>query len=255
LYNITPKTLFIGRKVLFLPTCHSTNDIAASLIREGEVWEGIIVITSDQTRGRGQRGNQWEAEAGKNLTFSVILKPTFVTANDQFQLNIAISLGIHDFLSVHFPKEAIKIKWPNDIYHKDRKLGGVLIENALKKYDIETSVVGIGLNVNQTAFANEKAVSMKMASGQSQDYNLEELLATLAESMERNYLLLKNGRQATMKELYLQNLYRYQTPHRFRQNDQIFEGQIEDVDAFGRLVVLTNGSLRHFSLKEIEFIE
>jgi BirA family transcriptional regulator, biotin operon repressor / biotin---[acetyl-CoA-carboxylase] ligase len=255
LYNITPKTLFIGRKVLFLPTCHSTNDIAASLIKEGEVLEGLIVITSDQTRGRGQRGNQWEAEAGKNLTFSLVLKPAFITANDQFQLNIAISLGIHDFLSVHFPKEVIKIKWPNDIYHKDRKLGGVLIENALKKYDIETSVIGIGLNVNQTAFANKKAVSMKMASGQSQDYNLEELLVILAESLERNYMLLKNGRQAMMKERYLQNLYRYQTTHCFRQADQIFEGQIEDVDASGRLVVLTNGSLRYFNLKEIEFIE
>lgn len=255
MYNITPKTLFIGRKVLYLPTCHSTNDIAVALVRDNKAFEGTLVVTSNQTAGRGQRGNQWEAEAGKNLTFSLILKPIFLTANEQFRLNIAISLGIHEFLNVYFPQEDIKIKWPNDVYHKDRKLGGVLIENTLKKYALESSVVGIGLNVNQTHFRENKAVSMKNASGQSEDYDLETLLTTLVETLESNYLHLRNGAWERMKSHYLNHLYWYQEEHLFSCNDQLFSGRIVGIDATGRLALDTGIALRYFDLKEIAFIE
>ncbi|MES2731891.1 MAG: biotin--[acetyl-CoA-carboxylase] ligase [Bacteroidota bacterium] len=256
MYNITPKTLFVGRKLIFLPTCHSTNDTATTLLKDEKVFEGTIVVTSNQTAGRGQRGNQWEAEASKNLTFSLILNPTFLTASEQFQLNIAISLGSHDFLKIYYPTEyPIKIKWPNDLYHKDKKIGGILIENILKRYTIEHSVIGIGINVNQSNFTESKAVSMKLASEQPNDFDLTILLTELAQCLEQNYLLLRNGGLEVMKSRYLQHLYWYQEQHTFRGQAHLFEGKIVGIDAIGRLALETQGIIQYFGLKEIEFIE
>lgn len=255
MYNITPKTLFVGRKIIYLPSCHSTNDQAAVLVRDQKAWEGTLVVTGNQTAGRGQRGNQWETEAGKNLTFSLILKPAFLTANEQFRLNIAISLGIHEFINGYLSKTDTKIKWPNDLYHKGKKLGGVLIENSLKKYALESSIIGIGLNVNQTQFREAKAISMKTASGQTDDYDLERLLTALAETLESNYLLLRSGAWEMIKSRYLNHLYWYQEDHIFCHDHQYFNGRIVGVDAAGRLALDLGQTLRYFNLKEITFIE
>jgi len=254
-YNITPKTLFVGRKIIYLPSCHSTNDQAAAVVRDNKAFEGTLVVTCNQTAGRGQRGNHWEAEAGKNLTFSLILKPVFLAANEQFRLNIAISLGIHEFINVYLSKTDTKIKWPNDLYHKDKKLGGVLIENSLKKYVLESSIVGIGLNINQTQFTEAKAISMKMASGQTDDYDLELLLTALAETLESNYLLLISGSWEVIKRRYLNHLYWYQEDHVFCHDNQYFSGRIVGIDTAGRLALDLGQTLRYFSLKEITFIE
>ena len=101
--KIQPKTLFIGKNTIYLPSCHSTNDIAAEMIQSGSVFDGTTVITSNQTAGRGQRGNAWEALAGQNITISIILKPNFLSANEQFKLNIAVSLGIREFIESNLP--------------------------------------------------------------------------------------------------------------------------------------------------------
>lgn len=259
MYNISPKSLFIGRKVRFLPTCHSTNDIASEMARDEAAFEGTIVITSAQTAGRGQRGNSWEAETGKNLTFSLILKPVFLTANDQFQLNIAVSLGIRNFLLNYCAAQHVWIKWPNDIYYKDRKMGGVLIENALKKYTIATAVIGIGLNINQIKFGESKAVSLLLATQQAENssnqYDLSLLLSELAESLEKYYLQLRSGSIATLRQEYLTSLYWFGEDHVFKSADQLFWGKITGIDAIGRLEVATEESVRYFGLKEIKFIQ
>jgi BirA family biotin operon repressor/biotin-[acetyl-CoA-carboxylase] ligase len=255
LYNITPKTLFIGKNIIYLPTCHSTNDTAASLLRDGKVFEGTLVVTSNQTAGRGQRGNKWEAETGKNLTFSLILKPAYLTPNEQFYLNIAVSLGIYEFLNGFFAEEDIKIKWPNDIYYKDKKMGGVLIENVLKKSIIESAVIGIGLNVNQLQFAHAQATSMRLAShSPTIEFDLEMLLTHLAECLERSYLQLRSDQRKWLHEQYLQHLYWYREKHIFSRDGKWFEGLITGIDATGRLTVETDGILHYFGLKEIEFI-
>ena len=179
MYKIQPNTLFTGKIIKYLPTCHSTNDIAAEMIQSQEVFEGTIIITDHQTTGRGQRGNSWEAAIGQNLTLSLILKPTFLRASDQFQLNVAVSLGVHEFLSQYLP-EGLTIKWSNDIYHYDKKLGGILIENTLQGYNIGYSVIGIGLNINQKQFENIRGTSLRAYLQLNQEIALTDIFSYIS---------------------------------------------------------------------------
>ena len=147
LYKIYPKTLFCGQIRQYLPSCQSTNDEASALLVKDNAPEGLVVVTDNQMAGRGQRGNVWLAQPGQNLTFSLILKPSFLTATEQFWLNIAVSLGVYDALQPLIGVK-LRVKWPNDMYAGSKKLGGMLIENTLHGYHIAASVVGIGLNIN-----------------------------------------------------------------------------------------------------------
>ncbi|MCU0327192.1 MAG: biotin--[acetyl-CoA-carboxylase] ligase [Spirosomaceae bacterium] len=252
MYNIQPKTLFVGKNTIYLPSCHSTNTFAAELIQNSEILDGTIVITSNQTAGRGQRGNSWETIPGQNITASFILKPKFLTATEQFKLNIAVSLGVHEFLEKYLPND-LKVKWPNDIYVANRKLGGILIENSLSGSRIGCSIVGIGLNINQLGFAEPKAISLRMAAP-NDEYDIEKLVEELAQSLEKNYLELKAGFANRQKERYLRILFRYQEKHFFEQGNERFSGQIMGVADSGCLIVEVNGELKYFDFKEIKFV-
>ena len=220
---------------------------------ENVVFEGTVIITDNQTAGRGQRGNSWEASSGENLTFSLILKPFFLKASDQFQLNVAVSMGVFDFLS-EFIDENLKVKWSNDIYVGDKKMGGILIENSLQGYKIGHSIVGIGLNINQTEFINERATSLRKITENPLKYDLSELLKKLLENIEINYLRIKNNDYEELKIRYLHNLFRFNEYHYFKRNGQIFLGQIVGIDENGKLGIETDGNLIHFDFKEVEFV-
>lgn len=250
MYNIPPNTLFVGRNIVYLPSCHSTNDIAASLSKDTNVAEGTTVVTNNQTSGRGQRGNSWEAEPGKNLTFSVILKPSFLLAAEHFQLNMAVSTACYHFLSQYFPDD-VSIKWPNDLYVGHKKLGGILIESVIKNNRLEEAIIGIGININQEQFSEYKATSMKLIS--KVEYSLEKLLPQLLTSLEQFYLKLKTRDLSYIQKIYLKNLYFYQKKRTFKTN-HIFEGVITGIDAIGRLQVEVEGRTHSFSFKEIEFV-
>lgn len=250
MYNISPNTLFIGRKIIYLPSCHSTNDIAAALTKDKNVIEGTTVITDQQLAGRGQRGNSWEAEPGKNLTFSLILKPSFLQVTQQFSLNMVISLACFQLLNEYF-SEGIQIKWPNDLYYYDKKIGGILIESTIKNNLLDSVIAGIGINVNQERFTEPKAISMKTIS--QQPYNLELLLTNLLTKIELNYFKLKTGNLSYIQKNYLKNLYGYQKNRLFKTNF-IFEGCITGIDEIGRLKVETNGTEQYFFFKQIEFV-
>ncbi len=237
-----------------MPTCHSTNDFAAQIIQSDEnVFEGMVIVTDNQTAGRGQRGNTWEASVGENLTFSVIFKPSFLKANNQFQLNVAISLGVFDFLS-EFIDEGLTVKWSNDIYYENQKMGGILIENTLQGYHIGYSVVGIGLNINQTQFGNLRATSLRNITQNPLKYDLSEMLKKLLESLEKNYLQIKNNNYESLKMRYLSNLFRFEEYHYFRKNGQQFLGQIVGIDETGKLGIETDGIVLYFDFKEVEFV-
>ncbi len=253
MYKIYPKTLFIGQIIQYLPSCQSTNDEAASLIAQSDPNEGLLVITDNQTAGRGQRGNQWEAKPGENLTFSLVLKPGFLIAADQFWLNMAISLGIYDTLQPLLG-HSLRIKWPNDVYVDDLKLGGILIENTLHGYGISWSVVGIGLNVNQTEFGYSTATSLQHEMPLPNAYDLQGLLGRLCETLEQRYLQLLSGQRETLKINYLQTLYRYQQEHSFESQGRYFRGTICGIDASGRLAISVNGQVQYFGFKEVSFI-
>jgi len=254
LYNIQPNTLFTGKLIKYLPSCHSTNDVAVQMIQsEHVVFEGTVIITDNQTAGRGQRGNVWEANAGENLTFSLILKPSFLKASDQFQLNVAISLGVLDFLR-EFIDADLSVKWSNDIYHENKKMGGILIENSLQGYQIGHSIIGIGLNINQTKFDNLSATSLRNITQNPLKYDLSEMLKKLLENLEMNYLKIKNNGYEFLKTKYLANLFRFQEYHYYRSNGQQFTGKIVGIDETGKLGIETGGNVIYFDFKEVQFV-
>jgi BirA family transcriptional regulator, biotin operon repressor / biotin---[acetyl-CoA-carboxylase] ligase len=251
LYKIFHNTLFIGKQVLYLSKCHSTNDVVAKLLGEQHPYEGALVITDHQTAGKGQRGNSWEAEPGLNLTFSFLLCPRFLSLDQQFMLNIVVALGIHDFLSA-FIQQGLKIKWPNDLYVQDRKIGGILIENVIKQYVIESSVVGIGINVNQKQYQYTAATSLALEC----DYHFEltNLMDRLLPSIECRYLQLKTGKKKSLIEDYLKNLY-WMGEERIFKGSDLFKGEITGIDPSGKLCVKVNGQTRAFDIKQIQFVE
>lgn len=253
MYKIYPKTLFVGQKSLYLPTCQSTNDVAADSIVHDDVEEGLIVITDRQTAGRGQRGNQWEAEPGHNLTVSLVLRPTFLQATEQFWLNMAVSLGITDALDP-LVGNGLRVKWPNDLYVDNQKLGGILIENTLQGYTMAWSVIGMGLNVNQTLFQYPTATSLQQRTPLPEGYDLQGVLTALLEGIERRYLQLRAGQRDGLKAAYLHRLFRYEEEHVFRADGQTFRGTITGVDATGRLILQIGDDRRDFGFKEIEFV-
>ena len=252
MYKIPANTLFIGKNLVYVPECHSTNTLATELSQKTGTLEGTVVITDKQTAGKGQRGNTWETEAGKNITFSIILKPSFLIVKDQFNLTIVASLAVHSLLT-ELLAETVKIKWPNDILVCDKKVCGILIENNLSGDKIQQSIIGIGLNVNQDLFSIETAASMKSLSGKS--FNTDTVLATLLEKLESYYLQLRSGMMGELLSQYLLHLYWMGEDRIFRVNGEEVKGIIEGVDGMGRLNVKHNNEKRFYNLKEIGFVK
>lgn len=251
MYKIFANTLFTGQQLVFVPECHSTNSLASELASKSILSEGTLVITSHQTAGRGQRGNSWETAAGMNLTFSILLKPTFLSVKDQFYLTIITSLAVADLLKEQSVMEA-KIKWPNDILVNQKKIAGILIENTIQREMIQQSIVGIGLNVNQKNFNIATATSLANVAGH--DFDLNKVLNLLLEKFEHRYLQLRSGKYTELKNEYLKNLFGLGEQRTFVSNDQQFQGVIQNVNENGELVVTVNDNLRSYSLKEINFI-
>ncbi|NVO83290.1 biotin--[acetyl-CoA-carboxylase] ligase [Hymenobacter terrestris] len=250
---LSPQTLFTGQQLVWLPECGSTNSEAQTLIGENRATDGCCVVTDKQTAGRGQRGNQWEAAPGENLTLSVVWKPVFLPAADQFLLSQTVALALHDWLSALLgPTPALRVKWPNDLYYGAQKLGGILIENTLSGAKIQYSVVGIGLNINQQQFGIPTATSLGCLTGRT--YQLAPLAERLLECLERRYLQLRAGRVRELRTEYLAVLYRFGETHTYETDGQRLHGRIVGLDEAGRLALETGGQVRHFDLKQIRYV-
>lgn len=251
MYKILANTIFLGKDVLFLPECHSTNDKAIELIRDGGAKEGSIVICGHQTRGKGQRGNSWETQSGQNLTFSLVLRPDFLDISEQFFLNMMISNSIRRLLQDYLPE--INVKWPNDLIIPGRgKIGGVLIENIVSSGSWEFAVVGIGLNINQASFETKKATSLACITDGK--FDLEELFRLLVAHIEQGYIALKKGKIENTRKEYLSHLFLKDQWATYTGLHTDFEGKIIGVSDFGKLqMILRDGSERFFELKEISF--
>ena len=138
-------------RIVYLPETDSTNsEIRRRLVECPDMRGGTVVAADFQTAGRGQKGNSWESQSGKNLLFSILLRPRRMAAAHSFILSQLVSLSIVEVLGRYIPD--VSIKWPNDIYYRDRKLVGILIENDMQGVDVALSIVGIGVNVNQIHF-------------------------------------------------------------------------------------------------------
>lgn len=184
---------FIGSKVIHLPRVDSTNNYARSFVRDKTAIEGTVIVAEEQTDGRGQRANLWLTEPKKNLTCSYILKPVFLAAKDQFMLSAIVALAVFDTVSHFLPKNDIRIKWPNDVLVEKKKIAGILIENTLRGSNLETSIVGIGVNVNQNSFQQGLNATSISSMGKS-DAELRLVLEMLSEKLEKHYLHLREGK-------------------------------------------------------------
>ena len=219
------------------------------------VAEGTVIMADDQFAGRGQQGNTWISKAGLNLTFSIYLKPNFLPVHRQFDLNIAVSIGINNALKLYLDKY-LKVKWPNDIYYKDQKIGGILIENTISATTIKSSIIGIGLNVNQLEFdGNMRNKASSLGEILHQHVDLPLLLERICQGVEAQYLRLRAGHEPKMRFEYLENLYRYGESARYKSASDVFDGEIIGVSNEGRLIILTAREERTYGFKEIEFLD
>jgi BirA family transcriptional regulator, biotin operon repressor / biotin---[acetyl-CoA-carboxylase] ligase len=247
--------LFVGQNYITIKEVDSTNNFLKELASNSKpLIEGTVIMAENQYAGRGQQQNGWHAEPGKNLTFSILLRPVFLPLCDQFDLTRAVSLGVFDALEPLLG-EKLKIKWPNDIYYEDNKLGGMLIENLVQGSQIRNSIIGIGLNVNQQIFppALLNAISIKQIL--HQDYDLKTLLSEICRNIEAWYLNLKAGKISFVRREYLKRLYWLNENRSFKSQKGTFKGIIKNVRDNGILVIQNNNQEElEFNLKEIEFL-
>ena len=234
----------------------STNDYLANLCRESKAKEFYTVMAESQTKGKGQRGNSWESESGKNLTFSIVLYPTALKAKKQFTLSMLAALSCHEALGNY--TDGFSIKWPNDIYWKDKKIGGILIENELEGAYVTQSIIGIGLNINQEIFYSDapNPVSLKQIIGAEVD--LQEVMTLVVHAIIGGYRQLEayyETAQFAISTLYQKYLYRRKGLFPYRDAQGIFLAEYQEVEPDGHLILKDEqGKLRRYAFKEVSFV-
>lgn len=251
------ETLFLAKDVRFFKELESTNSKLKQLLSEQTLAEGVLVYASYQTGGRGQRNSSWFSPPGENILMSLLLKPNFLEADMQFELNKIISLSIISLLEDLGLKEDIHIKWPNDVYVAGKKLSGILIECGLSGSKISEAVVGIGLNVNSESFPEDlsNACSLVTLLKNGEKLSVEELMFKLVKNIEQYYLLLRAKKNKGLHQQYLSYLLGYREVREFElYEEQIERGHIQGVDPQGRLIVKFGQRTMLFNNKEIKFI-
>jgi BirA family biotin operon repressor/biotin-[acetyl-CoA-carboxylase] ligase len=232
----------------------STNSYLKDLVSLQPLKNFTVVFAQHQTNGRGQMGTVWESDTGKNLTVSILIKFIDLDIQNRFYLNMAISLAILETVK-KYVKIKPMIKWPNDILADEFKIAGILLENSFSGEKIRHSIVGLGLNVNQTNFSqlNLTASSLKIISGET--FDLMELLNNLMIVIKKYIKILENKEFNLLKTNYVKNLYGFNKSLIFSNTDNnTFEGKICDITKDGLLVVQTTlGEMKSFDLKEIKF--
>ena len=247
--------LFVGQNLITLKEVDSTNTFLKNTLSNSKpLPEGTVIMAESQYAGRGQQQNGWHSQAGKNLTFSLLLNPSFLPVTQQFDLTRVISLGVFNALEALLGDQ-LKIKWPNDIYYGDKKLGGILIENLLQGSLIKQAVIGIGINVNQLEFPDWVPNPISINQILQQDYDLQLLLSQICRHIEAWYLKLRAGKTELIREAYLNSMYWLNETHLFRSNGDVFSGKIKNIENNGLLVVNNNIETEFkFTFKEIEFL-
>lgn len=232
----------------------STNKYC-ELLDLSQTEEFSVIYARQQTAGIGQRGNCWNSQPDKNLTFSLILKPTFLPAAEQYMLTKVVSLGITDCLQSLIPGgNIIKIKWPNDIYINDHKVCGILISNKLSRTQLSASIVGIGLNVNQTEFPSwvPNPISLKQITGE--ELSLRPLLENIVQAIQTRYRQLPTN-PAILDQEYLSRLLRLHQPARYLCHGEAITATIQGVNQYGHLLLTTSeGRPLTCQLKELTFL-
>ena len=245
----TASSIFKDKINIYVSECLSTNDFLTKYVKKNPQDEGIIIISDFQTRGKGQRANTWQSDRGKNLLFSFLVKPE-LSINDQFKLHIITSISIIKTLSKVGIHDA-KIKWPNDIYIRDKKVSGILIESQVSRKKITQSIIGIGLNINQTQFNRLNATSTYNELNINLD--IKNTLKIFCTFFDEEYLKVNEDIES-LKNNYMRNLYQLNKEIKFTYEKNILSGRVVDINSDGSLVIFSNGNKEKFNFGSISFI-
>jgi BirA family biotin operon repressor/biotin-[acetyl-CoA-carboxylase] ligase len=247
------KTLFVGQNFVELHSTNSTNNYLAKLVSTGII-EGTAIFAGSQTAGKGQSGTVWQSGAYENILTSVFLCPKFLQAHQQFLLSQAVALAVFDFVRLYVGVDVF-IKFPNDIYHQNKKIAGILIENTVSNGYLAASVVGVGVNINQVTFDHlPNATSLACIKGGG--YNIKRVLEQFYECLEARYLQLRSEKYAQISMEYTRNMLGYQENRRFVDvaTGLTFEGEILGIVKGGRLAIKVGDGVRVFAHKSITFL-
>lgn len=241
-------------QIIKLESIDSTNRYAFEELDIARTEEFTIAWTSNQYAGRGQVGNTWFSEPGKNLCLSIVFYPEFLNPAHQFMLTKALSLATVKFLRQYIKDYSVKIKWPNDIYAGEQKIVGMLIENKIIGSTFKKAVGGIGININQTEFNSlaGNPTSIKLHTGVT--YELEPLIEELREFIKQYYQLLTDNKDNELNEEYLENLLFFNELRTYEYQGTQIQGTITGVDEYGFLEIETNKrEIIKCDLKEIRY--
>lgn len=240
-------------RIIRLQKTDSTNNYLRELSRHETLPEGSLVVADFQTCGKGQPGNTWESEKGKNLMFSILLYPDFLPANRQFLISQIAALSVKETLDAY--TEGVSVKWPNDIYREDKKICGMLIENDLSGRNLYCSVIGIGININQQLFRSNapNPVSLYQITGKEQDR--EEVLKRFLRIFSNYYLALLQEKEDEIRTAYMKALFRNDGFYPYRDEQGEFEARIHAIEPTGHLLLqLHDGSIRRYAFKEVSHL-
>jgi BirA family biotin operon repressor/biotin-[acetyl-CoA-carboxylase] ligase len=242
-------------KIIKLNATDSTNSFLKELGQNSALENFTIVVSDAQDKGRGQQENKWISEPFKNLTFSLFINEFAIDIQKQKYLNFAISLSLFNALS-HHKVPHLSIKWPNDILSANKKICGILIENSIKGAKITSSIIGIGLNVNQEKFPDslKNASSLKIST--KVNFDLDILLQEITAHLKKTLLLLSQKKYDRLETNYLNVLYKKNIPSMFKdKNEMLFMGKILGVSNVGNLQIeLEDETVKEFGVKEISFV-
>jgi BirA family biotin operon repressor/biotin-[acetyl-CoA-carboxylase] ligase len=242
----------IGHRIQVLETVDSSNNYAMALVRQKMATHGEAVFALEQTAGKGQMGRQWISQKGENIILSIVLETALLQSKGLFSLSLAMSLGAFDFLHQNTGDEC-RIKWPNDLYWRDRKAGGILIENSWKGAQWQFAIVGIGINLNQVLFGEglKKPVSVKQVTGKTNDPI--EAVHHLCACLELRWQQLINGEENKLLEDYNNVLYAKGTTVSLQLKGQILETTIIGVNSSGELLT-RDATDRKFQVGEVAWV-
>ena len=231
----------------------STNSYLKQLTREQLVAEGTVVIAEFQSGGRGQQGNSWFSTKGDNLLFSLLIRPQHLLASEMFIISCITSLAIQKTFSEFV--DNICIKWPNDVYWNDKKIAGILIENNLQEGFVKSSVVGIGLNINEQLFPSDLPNPISLCQITNEKHDKTQILNIFLREFTTLYQQFENGETAEIKKEYMRNLYRADDYYWFEDENGKVEAKIVDILPSGHLVLKTRAEEeRKYAFKEVSFL-
>ena len=237
-------------RIIRVEETHSTNSLLREWLEREPLPTGSVIVADFQTAGRGQVGNVWESERGKNLTFSLVLYPQALPVNQQFLISQIAALSVKETLDAY--TEGISIKWPNDIYWQDKKICGMLIENDLSGHNLLRSIIGIGINLNQTIFRGDAPNPVSLWQIVKQEVDREVVLRQFLSRFEAYNQALLSGEKALIHARYMEALYWREGYHPYADAKGTFSARIYGIEPTGHLLLQsTDGVIRRYAFKEV----